>query len=138
MTQATSTYISCNLHAQSFIKGGEREDYDDDSNLKHQLGLSGEYAFSYDYPLSRIAVFKHTITPDMTGEDLLALARMDYGRIYREEEEAVGNPGHITGMLNRQTSQGPYGIWGHDFSDLFFEGIEYDSEKRTIEFSMGS
>lgn len=131
--------LSCNVHASSFIKmDPDREDYDDVSELLTPLGLAGDFYFTYDYPLSVKASFPHKLTPEMTGEDLLVLARADYERIYREEDEAVGNPGHIPGMLNRATSPGPYGIWGHDFSDLYFEGIEVDEDSRQIEFGMGS
>jgi hypothetical protein len=130
--------ISCNVHASSFEKGDEEQDCDDVSELKTALDLSGLFYFSYTYPLSVAASFPHELTADMTGEDLLVLARGDYERIYREEEEAAGNPGHIPGMLNRTPSAGPYGIWGHDFNDLYFEGVEVDTEKRTISFGMGS
>lgn len=130
--------LSCNVHAASFVKGDPDEGEMNVLELLHPLGLSGEFYFTYSYPLSLSASFPHTLTPEMTGEDILVLARADYERIYREEEEAVGNPGHIPGMLNRASSPGPYGIWGHDFSDLYFEGIEINSEARQIEFGMGS
>ena len=128
--------ISCNVHASSFVKGDEEAEYDDVSELKTPLALVGEYTFVYTYPLSTEARFDHVLTSTMTGEDLLVLARADYERIYREEEAAVGNPGHIPGMLNRAVSAGPYGIWGHDFGDLYFEGIEIDGGE--ISFGMGS
>lgn len=128
--------ISCNTHAASFVKGDEEAEYDDVSKLKTPLALVGEYTFVYDYPLNTQARFTHMLTSSMTGEDLLVLARADYERIYREEEAAAGNPGHIPGMLNRAPLRGPYGIWGHDFSDLYFEGIEIDGGE--ITFCMGS
>lgn len=130
--------IDCNIHAASFVKGDEHEEYDNTEALLPAVGISGEFTFVYDYPLSRVANFKHKLTPEMTGEDILMLARLDYEKIYKDEEEAVGNPGNIPGMLNRATSKGPYGIWGHDFSDLFFEGIDIDTTQMRIEFSMGS
>lgn len=130
-------FIRCNVHAESFVKDS-RVDFDDVTELKPALGLIGEYTFVYDYPLSRAAAFEHVLTSEMNGEDVLVLARQDYGRIYREEESAVGNPGHIPGMLNRAVSEGPYGIWGHDFNDLFFEGIKVDKAQMRITFAMGS
>ena len=133
---------SCSVHAASFVKGAEYdENYIDKeyiNELYNPLGLSGEYTFSYSYPLSKIAEFQHALTPEMTGEDVLVLARKDYERIYREEEDVAGDPGHIPGMLNRNTSSGPYGIWGHDFSDLYFEGINLIDESKMISFYMGS
>jgi len=131
-------HISCNLHASTFVKGDEREDYEHADALMPALGLGGEFKFEYDYPLSNTAYFSHVLTPEMTGEDILVLARADYEKIYAEEEAAEGNPGHIPGMLNRQSSEGPYGIWGHDFSDLYFEGIIVNLETKMIGLSMGS
>lgn len=130
--------LDCNTHAASFVKGDEEAEYDDVEQLKTPLGLSGKFAFKYTYPLSVAAHFRHAVTPEMTGEDLLVIARGDYERIYREEDEAVGDPGHIPGMLNRARSRGPYGIWGHDFSDLYFERISIDTGDRLISFGMGS
>ena len=132
--------LQCNFHASSFVKGEWRSDreligYDD---LTLPLELSGEHAFSYSYPLKVVATFMHVLAPEMTGEDLLVLARADYERIYREEEAAVGNPGRATSMLNRALSPGPYGIWGHDFSDLYFEAIMISLKGMTVSFSMGS
>lgn len=122
--------IKCNVHAASFIKGDAEEEIKNVRELFPALGLSGVFAFSYDYPLSVIATYEHRLTPDMTGEDLLVIARSDYEQIYREEDAEVGNPGHIPGMLNRSQSLGKFGIWGHDFGDLFFEGIEIDVTTR--------
>jgi hypothetical protein len=104
-----------------------------------ELFLIGPYKFSYTYPLSKTAVFDHVLTPDMNGLDLLVLARADYERIYREEDGDVGAPTPmIPGMLNRQQSDGRWGIWGHVIDDLFFEGIDIDHRKSAISFSMGS
>ena len=130
--------LSCNIHAKSFIKGVVNEDFDDVQELKHALGLTGLFYFRYSYPLSTEASFPHKLTPEMTGEDLLVLAREDYERIYTEEEGDAGDPGHIPGMLNRAPSGGRYGIWGHDFSDLYFEGVNINQKAYSVDFSMGS
>lgn len=130
--------LSCNTHAASFVKGMYPDECDNISMLQTALGLSGDFYFTYTYPLSVKAGFPHTLIPGMTGEDLLALGRADYERIYAEEEASAGNPGHIPGMLNRARSPGPYGIWGHDFSDLYFEGVTIDTTKMIVDFNMGS
>lgn len=137
MQHSNQIKLDCNTHASSFVKG-EAEEFDNVVQLKHPLGLEGDFMFQYTYPLSHAAHFRHTLTPDMTGEDLLAIGRSDYEHIYQAEDEAVGNPGHIPGMLNRARSAGPYGIWGHDFSDLYFEGVEIDTSDRLIKIEMGS
>lgn len=96
------------------------------------LSLVGTFKFKYTYPLTNEAIFEHELEPTMSALDILVQARKDYEAIYAAEED----PGHILGMLNRQKSKGPYGIWGHDFSDLYFEGITING--KTIKFSMGS
>ena len=132
--------LRCNLHAASFVKGAARTEDEliGFDCLTIPLLLRGEHAFSYNYPLRVTATFTHALTPDMTSEDILALARGDYERIYCEEEAAVGNPGRVNGMLNRAPSPGPYGIWGHDFSDLYFEGIAISLKGMTVSFMIGS
>jgi hypothetical protein len=130
--------LDCNIHAASFVKGFANEDIDYIDELIPALGLSGLFNFRYSYPLSTEASFQHELTPEMTGEDLLVLARADYERIYKEEEGDVGNPGHIPGMLNRSSSAGRYGVWGHDFSDLYFEGVKISQKFYNVDFSMGS
>jgi len=41
-------------------------------------------------------------------------------------------------FLNRDESDGIYGIWGHDIGDLVIEGMTYDAEKKEFSMSIGS
>jgi hypothetical protein len=103
------------------------------------LNLSGAYTFNYDYPLSRTVNFQHELIRQMTGLDLLVLGRVDYEQIYREEADSSSvSASRIPGMLNRETTDGKYGIWGHEIENLVFEGIEVDEGKREITFVIGS
>lgn len=79
----------------------------------------------YDYPLSVSHKFKHHSNniKGFTRKELSEQIMKHYKDIYKEEEEIVGNPGHIPGMLNRRTSDGPHGIWGHDIGDLILHTI---------------
>ena len=129
--------IECNHHAQSFTREEALEDKHYPMTDAH-LGLEGDYTFVYNYPLSTKAWFGHPLIASTGAIDILLIAQKDYEHIYAEEEKAVGDPGHIPGMLNRQASEGPYGIWGHDFSDLYFENINVDTVKKVISFGMGS
>ena len=123
--------IDANIHAQSFVPGMETEEHDTLPSAS-PLGLSGMFTFSYTYPLSRKATFEHLLTQSHSAQDILEFARQDYEAIYAAED----NPGEIPGMLNRARSEGPYGIWGHHFSDLYFEGININGQ--AIDFEMGS
>ena len=77
---------------------------------------------TYNYPLSNKVTFKAAKEGFSTAEVARKVCE-DYHRIYKEEETAVGNPGNIPGMLNRVSSSGPYGIWGHDIGDLLLRTV---------------
>jgi hypothetical protein len=75
----------------------------------------GRYSITIDYPLSKPYVGLIVAgTKGMTRRKLVEEIIRCYKEIYASEED----PGNIPGMLNRQTSEGPYGIWGHDLGDL--------------------
>lgn len=130
--------FSCNHHAATFC----REDASSDEKYilsEDRLGLAEDaYTFVYTYPLSRVARLREMLLPTTSIVDVLLLARNHYEQIYAAEEDSAGNPGHIPGTLNRMKSNGSYGIWGHDFSDLYFEEVSIDTEDKVITFGMGS
>lgn len=80
-----------------------------------------------DYPLENPVRFELNSKSDY-GFDRAELAEkisLAYQKIYREEYEAVGDPGTVTPfMFNRATSSGPYGIWGHYIDDLDLIEVE--------------
>lgn len=130
--------IECDVRVIEIKRGMKLSEYGDLPKDK-PLGLCGRFVFSYDYPLSKVATFEHNISKDMDGIDILLIGKKDYKRIYKEEDEDVAKPTPmIPGMLNRQTSNGRWGIWGHVIDDLFFESIEIDEKKKTISFGIGS
>lgn len=137
--------IRCNLHVESFGQDAvaelrANEEFNDAGALEAGLALStGEYVFKYSYPLANEAQFKHTLDGKSNVMDVLKLAAADYTKIYEEENASSAIPeGYIPGMYNRVSTNGKHGIWGHVLGDLFFEGVEIDEEKRTVEFIMGS
>jgi hypothetical protein len=91
----------------------------------------------FDYPLNNAIQLEFENTGGFTALDFLRCVHEGYLRIYQEEEAAVGNPGHITGMFNRATSSGPHGIWGHDMEDLVLEGA-MEIEPGKFELMIGS
>ncbi len=141
--------IQCEMHVESFsategplCDPGMLEFLDDEEKAEYQntgpLGLvAGEYTFTYDYPLSTTASFKHDLTPETTALQILALGAQDYKNIYETENaDTTIAPGCIPGMLNRNSTDGRYGIWGHDLGDLAFEGINIDGQ--SVSFYIGS
>jgi RNA-binding protein YhbY len=108
----------------------------------------GEYMFVYKVPLTNQAAFLHNLPSTVTARDLMNIAVGDYRRIYAEEEatsvvqaedsQQVNMGGKTITLMNRTKTQGKYGIWGHVLGDLFFEVIKIDTEKKTIDFLMGT
>lgn len=130
--------INCNNHVASFthIDALGDEDY---PLTNDPLSIpEGEYTFVYTYPLSTTAKFTHKLVPESSAINVLLLARADYEAIYKAEDDACGATANIPGMLNRSSSDGPYGIWGHDISDLYFECVEIDEATKTVSFGIGS
>lgn len=129
--------IDCNISVCGFDRNIAAGPYD---HLPSDtpLGLDGIYTFVYDYPLSKRARFDHPLVPSVSALDILTIAKADYKFIYAAEDADVGGPtDDIPGTMNRSSSDGRYGIWGHCLGDLFFEGIKID-EHNVIEFIMGS
>lgn len=92
------------------------------------LDPNTKYTLEIDYPLSNPFIGEFTTGPDgMTRLDLVERIVETYKAIYQEEDEGVGHPTeNIPGMLNRRTSDGPYGIWGHCLGDLMLHTAEID------------
>lgn len=86
----------------------------------------------YDYPLSKEFYFVHcSLSPKgFTRAELALSISNTYKKIYRDEEDAAGNPGNVPGMMNRAESNGPYGIWGHDLGDLLLHTVILENGKK--------
>lgn len=84
-----------------------------------------EILIKYMYPLSKSVVlgFKSNNDIGFTRAELARKICDGYHQIYNEEESAVGNPGNISGMLNRASSEGHYGIYGHHIGDLVLHSV---------------
>lgn len=73
--------------------------------------------------------------------DILWDISMKYREIYEIEEESATTKttpiDERTGLINRNRTDGKYGIWGHDLSDLYFEGLSIHEDGQ-IEIHIGS
>lgn len=83
-----------------------------------------------DYPMERS--FQHVIKAagdEITRRDLLLGLHTAYTYVYAAEEASTQNPvvppDERVGLLNRNCTNGQYGIYGHDLSDLYFEDAFY-------------
>ena len=82
----------------------------------------------HTYPLSRTVFSMFDITPDaehpLTYGDLLYYYTLAYQEIFYLESVGLNEPPKcISGMLNRQTTEGSFGIWGHSINDLLYNGV---------------
>jgi hypothetical protein len=77
--------------------------------------------FCIDYPLTnpKTVTLVHNDNSGWTERQFVEAVCQAYADIYKEEGD---DPGHIDGLMNRKVSYGPYGIWGHDITDLILEG----------------
>jgi len=98
-----------------------------------------------DYPLNR--PYRHEVTRN-TGHSINSLLhdiQVAYKHVYETEASTTAEP-ELTAeqrmaqgsLINRNRTNGTYGIWGHDMGDLYVESIEYDTEKKEILLCMGS
>ena len=92
----------------------------------------------FDYPLSKAVVLPYSNGDrPLTRVEFWCAVYEGYTQIYREEDESEGETDNIPGMLNRQQSEGPHGIWGHHIGDLYIECVREFAPNK-FELCMGS
>lgn len=90
-----------------------------------------------DYPLNNPYTFTLTSEDGFTRGLLLQEISKHYTYVYTEEERTATVktlPMEQREMINRNETNGTYGIWGHDLGDLFLAGIHVhkDRDGRTV------
>jgi hypothetical protein len=81
-----------------------------------------------DYPLKKEFLFKLSSNGEFTKGQLAQLISDQYKKIYQAEEKSATiktiPPKKRKGLANRNETNGEYGIWGHDLSDLVLSAIQ--------------
>ncbi|NII28538.1 hypothetical protein HB364_25870 [Pseudoflavitalea sp. X16] len=82
-----------------------------------------------DYPLNKPASFELLTSGNgFTKKQLIEEISKRYHLIYKEEEVTASTKTipleKREGLINRNETNGKYGVWGHDLSDLDLSGIE--------------
>lgn len=105
-----------------------------------------EVKITLTYPLRNSYSKKYKSDKGFTIGDIIKCTIEMYKFVYSEEEKTTTTK--VTsmddriqnglGLLNRNETNGKFGIWGHDIEDLIIEGIEYDKDEKTVYLSMGS
>lgn len=98
----------------------------------------------YTYPLagSYLLTFENEWDGDWTVKDFVEAVYNGYQYIYNLEEETttveVVPLASRRKLLNRNETNGVFGVWGHDLDDLFLEGVNYNHETDVYFIVMGS
>lgn len=102
-----------------------------------------EITLIIDYPLNNPATFKLKGKEEgFTKKQLIFEISKKYHEIYNTEENTATTKTtpieKREGLINRNETNGKYGIWGHDIGDLDLSSIEvYKSENGIIQIVLG-
>lgn len=100
------------------------------TDAKKYVTLWLEYPFDDEYDFK---IYPRDPSKGFTRGELIRVIKQTYDRCYAEEEDSSTEPvTNIPGMLNRATTNGNYGIWGHGLDDLVLHTIEYNPLKNII------
>lgn len=139
-------------HISNFVFEGYDDEDDEQleelntSNKKSKKKLSRNVKYVVaviSYPIENPALFKFDCSNiELTYGKLLYLYTYAYQLMYKLENEDVGVPTeNIPGMLNRGKSEGRFGIWGHDITDLIYNGgstLRFTNDTVICEFDVDS
>ncbi len=89
-----------------------------------------------DYPLKKPASFELVNEKGFTRRDLILAIQEKYKQVYKEEEESAATKtipmNSREGLSNRNETNGKYGIWGHDLTDLYLTDVEVYKDSKGV------
>lgn len=97
----------------------------------------------FNYPLENPVSFPCFYAGGFTRQNLIWTIVYCYKLIYEEEERSIKDQpvlpiGERGMIINRNQTDGIYGIWGHCINDLVIESIEYHPNTKTVSLGIGS
>lgn len=109
-------------------------------NKQIVLPPNEEYTLIIDYPLKNSAKFLiKTGKRGISRGRLVSLICKFYHKVYSiEDSTSKIKSGKIPGMLNRNITNGMFGIWGHDIEDLVLVDCNVNKRKNTINLGVDS
>jgi hypothetical protein len=132
-TPSDNTFPECSLEyfCDTFTKFNEEtedEEIDNKMILKSKELISNdisEIIVHITYPVNTPAIFKYECSNiDITYGLILYLYTYSYQKMYDIESETSTKPvTNIPGMINRDATDGMFGIWGHVIGDLVYNGL---------------
>lgn len=97
-----------------------------------------------DYPLEDEFYFPlrkegSCYSGDLTAGEIIDRVLEIYQEIYQVEAETTTvKPGYLPGMLNRNATDGKYGIYGHDLCDLVLVSVHFNPKENMIDLGIDS
>lgn len=133
---------SCSPHILSWLSDKSEFNLSDPTKIVIPA-QTAKIEFSYPFSGTHTFDFKADTASGFTLEHLIDSICQKYKAMYDEENSVtvvstVDERVKRGGLLNREPTAGPYGVWGHDIGDLYLEGIDYDPETGTVRLSIGS
>lgn len=114
-----------------------RTELDQLSGKDEKVITSNSIDILFDYPLSKKLTITLKSTNGFTRKRLVKQICKNYHRIYKQEKKDVGGETeNLPHSLNRDTSEGRYGIWGHHIQDL--ELVEIEKQGRVYHLLINS
>ena len=97
---------------------------------------SSEIVIVVEYPLTNTAYINASSKDGFTRMELAEHIANGYEKIYLAEDQSsaikVIPREEREGLINRNTTDGVYGIWGHDITDLVLSGVIVDFQKGDV------
>jgi len=100
------------------------------------------YIMTINYPLNKPLTRKYESEKGFTMIEIINNIIETYREIYRIENETCTNKvvpiKERVGLMNRNTTNGEFGIWGHDIENLVIEELHYYPQTHELGMFIGS
>jgi len=114
---------------------------------KRKVIEDSDIFIEYSYPIRHPYTLSYHSRGGFCREQLIHIITSQYKQMYAEEEKTVRHKpvipmdqrGLLTyNIMNRNETDGKYGIWGHDLEDLWLVDIYYHPWTHTVVLAVGS
>lgn len=100
------------------------------------ITINFDYPFKDNFPFT----FEAPNKDGFTRADLVNIIIRQYYKMYKIEDKSTQTPvrQHSTFCLNRNETDGDYGIWGHHMNDLSLDYMKKDNNDGTWDLGISS
>ena len=129
------------LDTSGISTNSEAMEFDEVVIPDNNISISFSYPFSKEFIYSFKKISKTPKTRGYTRAELINLIGQIYNDIYNEEELTSREkviPIDERVALNRNQTDGKYGIWGYDLDDLMLGRVLYDKNEKRVHLEIDS